>query len=129
MIIAVPFPIYSSEYIFYKIHSNNVSSSRFIPHTQSFFPVTYSTEDIVISGLHVLLDTDIDIIQNLERIETELIQEFSYINTNCERKIKSEWEEFIKHAVYTDKIVLTCKGLSLRDGMYSPKYTIKSVTA
>ena len=129
MIIAIPVSIYSSEYIFYNINSNNYNlSSRFPNQSQTFFPVIYSTEHIVITGIHIIIDTDIDIVRNLERIENEIIREFSHVSTECAHTIKCEWNEYTKNATYTDKILFTCKGLLLRDGIYCPQYTIKPVT-
>ena len=126
MIIAVPFPIYSPEYIFYNIYSANNNMSRFSSHAQTFFPAIYSTDHIVITGIYIILDTDIDIVRNLERIENEIIREFSHISTECARTILRTWSEYTKNATYTDKILFTCTGLVLRDGTYHPQYAIKA---
>lgn len=129
MIIAVPFSAYSSEYMFYNIYSTSyvTMSSRFSKQTQNFFPLIYSTEDIVITGIHIILNTDIDIATNLEHIENEIIQEFSHISTDCVRKIKQEWDAYTKCAPYTDTILFSCKGLLMQGDTYCPQYTIRPV--
>ena len=130
MIIAIPFPIYSSKYIFYNIYpnDNDMHSSRFPNQIQTFFPAIYSTEHVVMTGIHIILDTDIDIVQNLEHIEHEIIREFSHVATECEYKINREWNAYITSASYTDKILFTCKGMLLRDGIYCPQYTFTPIT-
>ena len=131
MILGVPFSIYSPEYIFFNIAYGSrtvIQNSRFQSVEQTSFPITYSTEHVVMNNLCVILDSDIDIEDNLIRLEDDIIEEFAPIGQVPYRKIISVWEKHVAGAQYTDRVLLTCKGMRLHDGSYTPIYNITSIT-
>jgi len=80
------------------------------------------------NDLSVILDSDIDIEDNLIRLENDIIEEFASIGRVQYRTIISVWEKHIKDETYTDQVLLTCKGLKLHNDSYTPIFIIVPIT-
>ena len=130
MILGVPFSVYSPEYIFFNItHGSRtvIQNSRFRSAEQTSFPITYSTEHVIMNDLSVVLDSDIDIEDNLIRLENDIIEEFASIGRVQYHTLISVWEKHIKDEKYTDQVLLTCKGLKLHNDLYTPIFIIAPI--
>lgn len=130
MILGVPFNIYSREYIFFNIsnrHNTTIKNSRFVSSKQTDFPVAYSTQHVTMNGLSIILDSDVNIEDNLVKLENDIIEEFLTIGQISYPTIVPLWKKHMVESKYTDMVLFSCKGVKLYNDQYIPIYTITPI--